>query len=199
LLADLVLDNAVPLFLAHNYGRFPDYAGGTSQAIGANCIALQRRSGIEWPTVEFQFSRRCRPFVNVIFAWLPEQCQRWSAEAGEFVRIPRIEANVVEGPAFFSLCKGRKWSNDCSFGDTSIFFHTIWLRQKLQNEAAELRTLCEWLVELLDQRPPLEWLQRDSGGPVHRNVQLNWGSYLLRERRRNMNTSPRSTNLCCAG
>src|SRR5262245_42024405 len=96
------IDELVPLFERAGFGRYADYAGGNPAAVGSNCLPLQRRSGALWPTVEIQFDRGSRPYFNVVFSALPEYCTRKSRSGS--VTIPRPEANVTEGAAYFLLC-----------------------------------------------------------------------------------------------
>src|SRR5258706_14129575 len=104
-LSNLVIDQIVPVFREQGFDRYPDYAGGSAFAVGPNCVPLQRRRGPEWPTVEILFDKRSRPSLGVTFAMLPEVCYR-QTERGT-TEIPRLEANVVEGPIHLSLCKGQ--------------------------------------------------------------------------------------------
>src|SRR5258708_2316523 len=89
--------------------------------------------------------------------FFPKSVTQFLCDRPGFHEIPRVEAIVVDAPAFFSLCKGRKRHNDTAFGDASIFFRPPWLRRKLQNEIAELKRLSEWLIEFLDKGMPDEW------------------------------------------
>jgi hypothetical protein len=113
-LVDLVTDQIVPLFQARGIIQHANYAGGSARSVGANCIPLQSRAGAEWPTVEILFDNRARPALGVTFAMLPELCFR-NTERGQ-IQIPRLEANITEGSAFFSLCKGHRGYNDRNFG-----------------------------------------------------------------------------------
>lgn len=113
-LVDLVTAQIVPLFQARGIIQHPDYAGGRTLGVGAKCIPLQLRRGTEWPTVEILFDKRARPALGVTFAMLPELCFRKTGRGS--IQIPRAEANVTEGPAFFSLCKGHRGYNDRNFG-----------------------------------------------------------------------------------
>src|SRR5688572_22045143 len=71
-LVSATLSAIVPLAEQRGYSRHPDYAGGDRDAVGANCLPLQRREGREWPTIEIRFDRRGRPSMAVIFARIPE-------------------------------------------------------------------------------------------------------------------------------
>jgi hypothetical protein len=110
-----VVDELVPLYESAGFLRHKDYAGADLRYVGANSIGIQRREGTNWPTVEIQFDRRSRPSFNIIFAALPEICNR-RTQAGSTSKISRLEANVVEGDASFSLCKGTRKNLDCTFG-----------------------------------------------------------------------------------
>src|SRR5436190_19357987 len=122
-LSNLVKNKIVPAFREQGFDRYPDYAGGSAFAVGPNCIALQRRKGPEWPTVEILFDKRSRPSLGVNFAALPEICYRQASHGTQ--HIPRLEANVTEGRAFFLLCKGHHRNHDGNFG-----YHWLALRPK---------------------------------------------------------------------
>src|SRR6266702_3494 len=113
-LVALVIDEIVPVFRERGFDRFPDYAAASTFAVGPNCIPFQLRSGPQWPTMEILFHKRGAPSLVVHFAALPEVCRRHTSNGT--IEIPRVEACVVEGPAFFSLCKGTGRNFDCNFG-----------------------------------------------------------------------------------
>jgi hypothetical protein len=174
----LVETEVVPRFLARGYEQPADYPRR------ANWLPLQRRIGPEWPTVELQFSNRGRPFLKLDFATLPEVCRTLALDGTSFQDIPRAKACVVDAPAFFSLCKGRARRDDCTFGDPNIFFRPVRLRRKLEKEVATLKSLCEWLINLLDQGIPAQWLERSNGGRVHEHVIMSNVSRIFRDRPR---------------
>lgn len=157
-LTNLIIDEAVPIFRERGFDRFPDYAGGSVSAVGPNCVPLQRRSGSEWPTVEIAFDKRGRPTLGVNFAMLPEVCYR-ETEHGT-TKIPRIEANVVEGPAFFILCKGQRANFDCNFGYRGFALRS---RSKLDGELAVLKSLLPWLFNVLEKGIPEAWYEKKPG------------------------------------
>jgi len=169
---DLVFDEIVPLFIEHGFERHADYAKGRNDALHPYTLALQRRSGERWPTVELQFGDLGRPFLRVSFAALPDICHR-IGEHGE-ADIPRIEANVVEGETFFSLCKGRNRDFDCNFG---IMFFAVFWKKKLRSEVRQLHSLLPFLFELFDRGIPLDWEGRV--GKVHPQVYANRGAKRL--------------------
>ena len=153
-LVDLVSDQIVPLFQARGIVQHTDYAGGRTLSVGANCIPLQLRQGVEWPTVEILFDKRARPALGVTFAMLPELCFR-KTERGP-IQIPRSEANVTEGPAFFSLCKGHRGYNDRNFG---YYYFSLSPNRKLIVEINTLKSLLPWLFDLFESGIPDDWLQ----------------------------------------
>ena len=153
-------DEIVPAFQAQDFNRFRDYAGGSTFAVGPNCIPLQRRSGSEWPTVEILFDKRNRPALGVTFALLPEYCRRWSLTEHRWMEIPRTEANVVEGPASFALCKGHGGYNNGNFG---YYYWALYPRRKLCKEVGSLKSLLPWLFDLFDNCIPRTWLERPQG------------------------------------
>jgi len=169
----LVLDEIVPMFLQRGYGRYPDYAGGSAFAVGPNCVPLQRRSGAEWPTVEILFDKRSRPALGADFATLPEVCVRQTEHGPR--DIPRIEANVVEGRAFFILCKGQHRDFDCNFG----YRWCAWLpKRKLDHEVGTLRAVVPWMLDILDHGIPQSWY-RETPGYIDRHAFLSPASRML--------------------
>ena len=157
-LSNLVIDQIVPAFREQGFDRYPDYAGGNAFAVGPNCIPLQRREGSEWPTVEILFDKRSRPSLGVTFAALPEICCRQTLQGTQ--QIPRLEANVVEGRAFFLLCRGQHGNFDGNFG-----YHWLALRpkRKLDIEVAVLGSLLPWLFDLLEKGIPEAWYRQKPG------------------------------------
>ncbi|MEQ1715317.1 MAG: hypothetical protein ABL907_04935 [Hyphomicrobium sp.] len=160
-LAQAVLDDVVPLFTDKGFAWHADYATGRKRAVAANTIALQRRDGEAWPTVEISFDHDSRPSLQVIFAWLPAQCYVASG-AGTWDRIPREQATVIDGPAVFSLCKGRGGSNDHIYGLFGLSQSLIGLvldrHKRLQGEVAQLQDDCRWLLGVLAAPMPKRWL-----------------------------------------
>jgi hypothetical protein len=157
-LAQRVLSELVPLYQARGFTRFDDYAGGDTTVVGANIIALQRRSGDRWPTVEVQFHRKGRASFNVNFAELPEVCYRWTS--GAPVAIDRKLANVVEGGAYFSLCKGLQRDFDCTFG---IAMFAILSERRLAQDFELAKDRSRFLIELFDSGIPEAWSAAASG------------------------------------
>jgi hypothetical protein len=154
-LVALVVDEIVPLFRERGFDRFPDYAAASTFAVGPNCIPLQRRSGPEWPTVEILFDKRSRPTLGVHFAMLPEVCCRLTEHGPK--EIPRIEANVMEGLVFFSLCKGQHTNFDGNFGYRGF---TLRPKRKLDGEIAALNLLLPWLFSVLEKGIPEAWYKK---------------------------------------
>lgn len=173
-LAGLVIDEVVPLLRERGFERFPDYAGESAFAVGPNCIPLQRRTGPEWPTVEFLFDKRCRPTFGVTFAMLPEICCR-QTEQGP-IEISRLQASVVEGFAYFALCKGQQSNFDCSFGYRGFVLRP---KRRLDSEVAVLTSLLPWLFDKLDQGIPETWYKKKPGY-VDQYAFLSRGSRIFR-------------------
>jgi len=156
-LVDNVVDQIIPLFQAHGITQHADYGGGRAVNVGANCVPLQLRRGGEWPTVEILFDKRGRPALGVTFAMLPKLCFR-RTEHGP-IQIPRLEANVVEGSAFFSLCKGHRGYNDRNFG---YYYFSLNPKRKLLDELNILKSLLPWLFDLFERGIPDAWLEGPS-------------------------------------
>jgi hypothetical protein len=151
-LARRVLDEVVPLYETSGFSRFDDYAGGDLSVVGANTIALQRRSGERWPTVEVQFHRKGRASFNIIFAELPEVCYRWTS--GSPVAIDRKDANVLEGGEWFTLCKGLQRDFDCTFGVPTF---AIFPGRLLARDLELAKNRSRILIELLNSGIPKNW------------------------------------------
>lgn len=80
-LVQLVLDEVVPELEAAGLQRHANYAGNLSRSVSSTTIALQRRSGLLWPTVEIEFPLRRKPFLGLTFAMLPETCYASAKQA----------------------------------------------------------------------------------------------------------------------
>ena len=156
--ANTVLGEVVPMFTAHGFERPSDYAGGSTFSVGPNCVALELRRGEQWPAVEIVFDPRMKPKLSVQFALLPAVCTRWT-QHGSIVRIPRIEASVVDAPAFFVLCKGKKGRSNRDFGYELFSFNPT---RRLQEEVAVLQSLLPWLFNAL-LAPPEAWFRSRPG------------------------------------
>lgn len=152
-LVDLVLDEIVPMFEAQGLRRHPDYAHKRTDAVASYTIALQRREGSDWPTVQISFDKSQRPNCYVTFSVLPEVCRRITPK-GEF-DIPRIEANVVEGDAYFRLCKGGRQTFDSNFGYVHF---SLFPRRRIRAEIDQLKALLPMLFQLFDDGIPAEWV-----------------------------------------
>lgn len=164
----LVLDEVVPLFEAAGFQRHEDYAGNNPQSVGASTIALQRRSGALWPTVEIQFHANNPHFLGVYFSLLPELCYRQGVTP-----IPRQDANVVEGPFTFMLCKGGRKNYDCNFG---YQWFSLTPRRRLRQETRELALRVPWLLQTLDAGIPNDWLAQPRPAQVgkYARILFNW-------------------------
>lgn len=160
----LILDEVVPLFEAAGYQRYEDYAGNNPQSVGASTIALQRRTGELWPTVELRFPAYAPHFLSVEFSLLPEICYRQGVTP-----VPRMSANVVEGPYTFMLCKGGNKSYDCNFG---YQWFSLRPRKRLQKEAGELARRIPWLLQTLDAGIPNDWLTRRTPAQVGKYARM---------------------------
>jgi hypothetical protein len=155
-LVDQVLARIVPEFERRGFVWYPNYAGADPNQIGRNEIPLQRRRGESWPTVQLSFNKNRRPNFHLNFSALPPVCRRWNGSS--YLEIPREEALVFEGPAYFSLCKGR--SATCEFGYQWFAFLP---HRYLASEVGCLSSLLPELYALFDRGIPSDWLTRGFG------------------------------------
>ncbi len=165
----LVLDEVVPVLEADGFVRHADYAGDSAEAVARHTIALQRRSGTAWPTVEISFDKRSRPMLGLTFALLPEPCYRQGTGGG--VEIARIAANVVEGDAYFNL--GKEHGFIVNFG----YWFALLPQRRARREIDHLKALLPFLLSLLDGGLPPDWVGQV--GKVHPNVFANRGARQL--------------------
>jgi hypothetical protein len=171
---DGVFDRIVPLFLARGFVRLTDYGGpGNLDASLARCLALQRQSAAEWPTVVLRFADLGRPFLVVDFAWLPESCLRWEDRTP--APISRSVAKASEGLFFFRLMRRKRFGDKSSFGISSIW-PLFWRLAKLRREIEELTSLSLWLIEILSQEIPSSWISLDLPNRVHEHAWRQRGS-----------------------
>jgi hypothetical protein len=157
-LARRVLDEIVPLYEAAEFKRYDDYAQGDVSVVGANTIALQRRTDARWATIEIQFHRRGKPSFNIIFSALPEVCYRLTT--GSPVPIHRKQANVVEGGEYFSLCKGLKRDFDCTFG---VPLFALFPDRKIDRDFQIAKDRSQFLIELFHSGIPESWADASPG------------------------------------
>jgi hypothetical protein len=174
-LVEKVVARILPEFEASGFRWYADVAGGNPMRIGANEIPLQRRQGIEWPTVQLAFHQRGRPWFQIHFAALPETCRRLDGDEGH-VTVRREDAIAVEAPGYFCLRRGR-WSDyrDGEFGFNCLSLFPVpvgagrFLRYRLSPESfldSELDAALEllpMLFDIFDRGIPREWLEHDFG------------------------------------
>ena len=153
-----VLSELVPIYEARGFRRFSDYAGGDPSIVGANTIALQRRSDERWPTVEMQFHPKGRASFNITFAELPDVCYRWTS--GSPITIDRKLANVVEGGQHFLLCKGSRRDFDCTFG---VPMFALFPDRVVARDFELAKKRSQFLLELFDTGIPANWTAAPSG------------------------------------
>lgn len=165
----LVLDEIVPVFEANGLVRHADYGGDSAEAVARHTIGLQRRAGAAWPTVEISFDGRKRPMLGLTFALLPEPCCRQGTNGG--AAIARMAANVVEGDAYFNLCKERGFI--VNFG----YWFALLPQRRARREIDQLKALLPFLLSLLDTGIPADWVGQT--GKVHPNVFANRGARQL--------------------
>src|SRR5262249_55645161 len=91
---------------------------------------------------------------------LPEICHRRSLAERRWIEIPRADASVVEGTAFFSLCKGSGRNFDCNFGYRWL---SLSPKRKIDKEIETLISLLSWLFDLFDHGIPPTWLEQPTG------------------------------------
>jgi hypothetical protein len=154
---NLLLSEIVPLFTTRGFARHPDYAGGRVDGAGSDVIALQRRIGPVWPTVEIDFFYPRLPLCRVSFAELPEICRSLRPQGGTYklLEVPRIEANVMEGRGVFWLCRSPR---RIDFGHGRFVMNH---ERKLIAESAELKKLVTWLLTVFDTGIPSDWYEHE--------------------------------------
>lgn len=160
-LVQLVLDEVIPELEAAGLQRHDDYAGNHSRSVSSSTIALQRRSGLFWPTVEIEFPLPHKPLLGLTFAMLPETCYR-CGEAGPEA-IPRLDANVVEGDVAFSLCKRDGRNYDCDFGYVGF---SLFPARRIRAEVEALKLRLPWLIEVLNTGIPSDWMRLPLARPA---------------------------------
>ena len=173
-LVSTVVETVVPLFIEQGFVRYPDYAANNNYAIGNKTIPLQRRSGDRWATVEIHFDDRKRPALGVTFSELPEMCARWPL-TGDRQAIPRAEANVVEGDAFFTLAKGPPRFFGTPVGNFGYYGFVLRPRHKLDKECAAMRSCCAWLLERFNEGLPAAWYE-GRPRPVDPHAWMHYGA-----------------------
>lgn len=157
-LVDRVLERVVPEFEKQGFVWYPDFARNNPQEIGANEIPLQRREGASWPTVQIKFVPSA-PNFHIIFSALPEICRSPINN-----NIPRSEAIVVYGPAYFYLCESRrKRSFGFSLGLGRIIRYWINWRNFLDSEVDAVVSLLPYLIDIFDKELYRDWMDHQFG------------------------------------
>lgn len=173
-LIDRVLARVVPEFERHGFVWHPDFAKNNPQEIGANEIPLQKREGESWPTVQIKFVPDA-PSFHIIFSALPEVCR--SPIKND---IPRSEAVVVYGPAYFYLCESqKKRSFGFVLGLGRIIRYWVNWRNFLDSEVEVAVSLLPYLFEAFDKELYRDWMNLPFGS-VNEHVFLLM-SWAIRE------------------
>lgn len=194
-LIEEVLTNILPLFEKEGLIWHSDYANGESQVTVANEIPLQKREGELWPTVTFRFGKSSSPWVVLYFSILPEECKRFkvTGQITELANIHRDVATVFDGPAYFSLQKGKYRDYvDREFGYSDsllmpivhpiLYFRYKWSANNfIDAQIDELVNLLPNVFDIFKEGIPDQWLTRDIGY-VSSHVMLV-GSWYIGEQR----------------
>lgn len=184
-LINQVLERVIPKFEEKGFIWNANYASGDNAQIGANEIPLQKQSEPEWPTVHIRFHKCYSPWFDIYFSELPLICKRLTTSG--YVDIDREKAIVIEGPAYFSLRKGKYSDNrDGEFGYSgplvlisspfSLFSHIQYMvsaERFLGTQVDEVLSLLPELFDLFDNGIPKTWTTKGTSmDKVSKHVML---------------------------
>jgi hypothetical protein len=158
-----------PALTAERFVRLDAVPKGFAEWTGSNRIVFQKRDAIEWPTIEFELSKRGAGHCMVHLGVLTPEC--WSV-SGE--QAPQDEAPVWMSPAYFMLSRdSRRGRSAQRFGVRRfLFFETECIRK----DAATLKKLMQVVFEHFRQGLPPAWRKARKPG-VHPNLVMLWGPW----------------------
>ncbi|MDZ4211148.1 MAG: hypothetical protein U1C59_05475 [Methylotenera sp.] len=134
---------------------------------------MQRREGVNWPTVEIYFFKGVwGPRFRITFSTLPEVCHSIESE-----EIPREQAAAQYGTAYFFLERGVwKYQDSSVFGFDwmPLLLPTPWKtlqlirylfnwRKFLDSEVDAALALLPILFDIFDKGIPQEWIDHEFG------------------------------------
>lgn len=179
-LVDRVLERVVSEFEKHGFVWYPEFQ------VGANVIPLQKKVGVDWPTVEIRFVPK-GPFFRIEFSALPEFC-----EDIEHRIVRREAANLASAPAWFFLCEHCNKSGQCKseFGFDFLpllFFSPVrfiryqfdW-RKFLDSEVDAAAALLPYLFDIFDKKIYFEWMDHPFGS-INKHVFLSMSWKIRRD------------------
>jgi hypothetical protein len=157
-----------PVLAAERFVRLdavpPDFAEWT----GGNRVVFQKRDSVEWPTVEFELSKRGVGHCMVHIGVLTPEC--WSI-SGE--RVPQDEAPVWMSPAYFMLSRNSKRGRGAQrFG---VRRWLLFEKQFVEKDAAMLKKLMQVVLDHFRRGLPPAW--RFARPSVHPNLKMLWGPW----------------------
>lgn len=137
-LADLVADHIVPQFEQQGFVWHKKASAGF--------LFLTRPEPGSWPAVQLRFHKRANPMAFMDVACLPETCRQWNGKA--FVPVPREDAFLVDGLAYFFLRNPRYASNN-AFG---YRYFSAAPRRRLYKEIDAMASVLPRLFDVFDEK-----------------------------------------------
>jgi hypothetical protein len=168
-LYDALSATVFPVLTAERFERIDAAPQGFAEWTGPNRVVFQKRDSVEWPTIEFELSKRGAGHCMVHLGVLTPEC--WSV-SGE--QVQQDEAPVWMSPAYFMLSRdSRRGRGAQRFGVRRfLFFET----QCIQKDAATLKKLMQVVFEHFRRGLPPAW--RNARRPsVHPNLTMLWGPW----------------------
>ena len=137
-LADLVAERIVPEFEQRGFVWH-------KQASAGFLYLVHPEPGC-WPAVQLRFHPRAHPMAFVDVGCLPAVCRQWNGT--EFAAVPRQDAFLVDGLAYFYLSNpGRKANN--AFG---YRYFSLSPKRRLATEIGAMKSLLPRLFEVFDEK-----------------------------------------------
>lgn len=138
-LADLVAESIVPQFEQRGFVWHKKATAGF--------LYLTRKDSGCWPVVQLRFHKRASPMAFMDVGCLPEVCRQWNGK--EFVPVPREEAELVDGLAYFFLCnplRSRRTAN----ADFGYRYFSIAPQRRISREVDAMGSVLPRLFDLFD-------------------------------------------------
>ncbi|HEX5008515.1 MAG TPA: hypothetical protein VFV70_15480, partial [Hyphomonadaceae bacterium] len=158
-----------PVLTAEHFVRLDAVPMGFAEWTGGNRIVFQKRETIEWPTVEFELSKRGAGHCMVHLGVLTPECSSISGE-----QVPQDEAPVWMSPAYFMLSRDSKRGPSAQqFGMRRWLFLEM---PFIEKDAARLKNLMQVVFEHFRRGLPPAWRNARKPG-VHPNLTMLWGPW----------------------